>query len=97
MIDLVAGNTGCAIQFSCVDDITLEPIDLSNYSVIIKWKGNTQNMEIIDVLNGIVRYHFYDNELVAGNMSFDIVLTNKLSKEQITNKDVIRLTVRPRV
>lgn len=97
MIDLVAGNTGCAIQFSCVDNFTLEPINLSNYQVTIHWKGNTQNMEVIDSLNGIVRYHFYDNELVSGNMSFDIILTNKLSKEQITNKDVIRLTVRQRV
>lgn len=97
MTDLVAGNTGCAIQFSCVDAVTLEPIELSDYSVIIKWTGNTQNMEVVDTLNGVVRYHFYGTELISGNMSFDIVLTNNLTKELITNKDVVKLTVRSRV
>lgn len=97
MIDLVAGNTGCAIQFSCVDYVTLEPINLSNYVVTIHWKGNTQNMEVIDSLNGIVRYHFYDNELVSGNATFDITITNITTQERITNKDAVRVTVRQRV
>lgn len=97
MIDLVAGNTGCAIQFSCVDDFTLEPINLSNYQVTIHWKGNNQNMEVIDSLNGIVRYHFYDNELAAGNVAFDIIITDITTQERITNKDAVRVTVRQRV
>lgn len=101
MADFVEGDTGSAIQFTCVDSITVDPIDLTDYTVTISWKTNkvlhTQYMQIIDATAGLVRYKFAANELKANSMSFDITLTNTINNQILTCKDVVRIDVRPRV
>lgn len=101
MIEFVTGDTGSAIELSCIDDLTDDPIDLSNKLVTIKWKQNrivhAQEMQVIDPINGLVRYRFQDSELESGNAAFDIIITDITTQERITNKDAVRVTVRQRV
>ena len=101
MADFVEGDTGSAIQFTCVDSNTVNPINLTNYTVKISWKTNkilhNQYMEIVDAASGLVRYKFATNELKANSMSFDITLTNTINNQILTCKDLVRIDVRPRV
>lgn len=102
MTDFVAGDTGSTLQTTCIDSNTFNPIDLTNYSVAIKWRGHdkqvkSKNMEKIDAINGVVQYTFVENELVAPSMSFDVVLTHNLTGTILTCKDIVNIIVRNRV
>ena len=102
MTDFVAGDTGSTLQTTCVDSITFRPIDLTNYSVAIKWRDVTnlvhsKNMEKHDAVNGVVNYTFVANELVSPSMLFDIVLTDNTTSQILTCKDIMRIVVRKKV
>jgi hypothetical protein len=101
MTDFVEGDTGSAIEFTCVDSNNFEPIDLTDYTATLQWRKNkilqSKLMQKVDNINGIVRYIFISNELTAGTMSFDVVLTNTSTTQTLTCKDLIRLDVRKRV
>lgn len=102
MIDFVAGDTGSAIQTTCIDSNTFEPIDVTDYSISLQWRSMdrtlfSRNMEKIDSVNGIVSYTFQTNELVAPDMSFDVVLTHNDTLQVLTCRDLVKITVRHRV
>jgi hypothetical protein len=101
MTDFVEGDTGSAIEFTCVDSNNFEAIDLTDYTATLQWRKNkilqSKLMQKMDNINGIVRYIFVANELTSGTMSFDVVLTNTLTSQTLTCKDLIRLDVRKRV
>jgi len=97
MIEIIADNT-TDIELFCIDNLTDEPIDLSNKTANIMWRQNrilnTRSMHIIDSLSGRVGYRFQNSELLIGNVEFDIVITDITSNEKITNKNVIRIIVK---
>lgn len=101
MDSLVKGDTGSAVRITCVDNITSQPIVLSDSTVKLQWKANNvlveKTMTIIDAAKGIVQYTFGTDELVPPSMSFDVVITNLLTQTHITCKDILTILVRDRV
>lgn len=100
MTDFVAGDTGSSIELTCINSTTFDPINLSNYTVTIQWRKGTLNTRSVQIVNaqlGIIRYKFQANELVAGSMSFDVILTHNSTSQILTCKDLVKLDVRPRV
>lgn len=97
MIEIIS-NTFTDIELVCIDNLTDEPIELSNKDVNIMWRQNrivnTRQMQIIDSLSGLVGYRFQDNELYIGTVEFDIIITDMTSTERITNKNVVRIIVK---
>lgn len=98
MTTFVAGDTGSAIQVTCIDNVTSAPINLTDYTVNLKWvtKSNVQKsklMTIVNAVKGTVFYQFVDNELESPSMNFDVVLTGSTGKI-VTCKDIIDIIVR---
>ncbi len=84
--EFVQGDTGSKLEVTCKDNADDSAIDLTGATVRLKWikksDATTQSktMTITSATTGVAEYQFAAGELVAGNMNFDVEITDSSSK-----------------
>lgn len=78
--NFVEGDTGVKVRVTCTEGDPATVIDLTNFTVKLRWKGvgaiQERTMTVINAVGGIVQYQFVADELTADEMEFEVVLTD---------------------
>ena len=80
-MSFVSGDTGSELEVTCKDDDTGLVIDVTGSTVKLKWIDKaaaliSKTMTIVDAVNGVVKYRFLANELIAPQMKFEVEITD---------------------
>lgn len=97
-MSFVSGDTGSELEVTCKDDDTGLVIPLTGSTVRLEWLDaaaalQTKTMTIVDAVNGIVKYRFLANELIAPQMKFQVEITDS-GGDILRNLELIREPVR---
>lgn len=95
----VEGDTGSALQVTCVEDGEETPIDLTNKTVYLRFNvdyGTTasQLMTILAPASGTVQYLFQAGELVKGTLYASVRIVDNIDSTFVTQLDPFAYRVR---
>lgn len=81
--DFVTGDTASSLQVTCKDKGTGAVIDLTDCSVILRWRKLSDGTEVEKAMSfvgsatlGVVKYQFEAGDLEAGKMKFEVEITD---------------------
>ncbi len=81
---LVEGDTGVILRCTCTENDPPEAIDVTGYTVTLRWRNGEGVQERIMFLltpeAGIVQYEFVADDVHGPDMEFEIILTDSGGK-----------------
>lgn len=99
----VEKDTGVEMRITCLEGDGVTPIDLTDCTVTLRWKGSESDAKVERTMSvygdpaaGIAFYIFAENELEAPLMTFEVQIVNAIGFTR-TSLDPITERVRARL
>ena len=97
-VDMMAGDTGTTLTITIYENGTTTPYNLTGCTVSLQWLNQqnvlvSQNMTIVNAVQGICSYTFATTDTFPGTMTFQAVVTNTTTGQYLTTSQRFLMNV----